>query len=266
MIRSLSRALDILTIFNKRDSASASEIASELKIPRSSVYRILETLIDKDFIYQHKSDRRFRLSQKIRTLSDGYTEEDHMANISRSFLEGFTKKHNWPATLATLSGLSIVVRENTDLQSPLAVEEFTIGYRMAILDTASGYCILAHMAADRRRILLEMLAKTVPGEMTKASSSSGFKKEMENIRRAGFAVRDRTRRYDDQTAISVPIMISEDDVKGALTVRYSKSAYPLEKAIGMFLPSLRKAAEGIGDRIEKHIKRQKKLWTENIQA
>ena len=102
--------------------------------------------------------------------------------------------------------------------------------------------------------------------MTKASSSSGFKKEMENIRRAGFAVRDRTRRYDDQTAISVPIMISEDDVKGALTVRYSKSAYPLEKAIGMFLPSLRKAAEGIGDRIEKHIKRQKKLWTENIQA
>ena len=266
MIRSLSRALDILTIFNKRDSASASEIASELKIPRSSVYRILETLIDKDFIYQHKSDRRFRLSQKIRTLSDGYTEEDHMANISRSFLEGFTKKHNWPATLATLSGLSIVVRENTDLQSPLAVEEFTIGYRMPILDTASGYCILAHMAIDRRRIILETLAKTAPGDMGKTVSSNRFKKEMEDIKEMGFAIRDRTRHHDDQTAISVPIMIAEGDVRGALTVRYSKSAYPLDKAIGMFLPSLKKAAKGIGDRIEKHIKRQKILWDKNFQV
>ena len=81
-----------------------------------------------------------------------------------------------------------------------------------------------------------------------------------------FAFRDRTRRHDDQTAISVTIMIAEDDVRGALTVRYSKSAYPLDKAIGMFLPSMKKAAEGIGDRIEKHIKRQKKLWAKYIQA
>ena len=253
MIRSLSRALDILTILNKRDSASASEIATELKIPRSSVYRILETLIDKNFIYQHKSDKRFRLSQKIRTLTDGYTEEDHMANISRSFLERFTKKHNWPATLATLSGLSIVVRENTDLQSPLAVEEFTIGYRMPILETASGCCILAHMTLNRRKIILDTLAKTAPENTATASNRTLFEKEMATIRKNGFAVKDRTRRYDDHTAISVPIMVSEDDVKGALTVRYSKSAYPLEKAIDMFRPSLKKAAEGIADRIEKHI-------------
>ena len=58
MIRSLSRGLDILTILNKRDSASASEV-SELhwNMPRSTVYRILETLVKKGFIYQHKSDK-----------------------------------------------------------------------------------------------------------------------------------------------------------------------------------------------------------------
>ena len=82
MIRSLSRGLDILTILNKRDSASASEVSEALEVPRSTVYRILETLVKKGFIYQHKSDKRFRLTDKIRSLSDGYTEEDHMANIS----------------------------------------------------------------------------------------------------------------------------------------------------------------------------------------
>ena len=121
MIRSLSRGLDILTILNKKGSASASEISVSLRMPRSTVYRILETLVNKGFIYQHKSDKRFRLTDKIGTLSNGYTEEDHMANISRNYLEKFTEKFQWPATLATLSGLSIVVRENTDLESPYAV-------------------------------------------------------------------------------------------------------------------------------------------------
>ena len=50
-----------------------------------------------------------------------------MANIGRVYLEKFTKKYHWPATLAMLSGLSIIVRENTDLDSPFAVEQFTIG-------------------------------------------------------------------------------------------------------------------------------------------
>jgi len=87
LIRSLSRGLDIIAIFNKSDSASASEISKKLKMPRSTVYRILETLIEKGFIYQHSFDRRFRLTQKVSSLSDGYTDEDHMANISRKFLE-----------------------------------------------------------------------------------------------------------------------------------------------------------------------------------
>jgi len=259
MIRSLSRGLDILSIFNKRDSASAADIAKELKMPRSSVYRILGTLIEKNFIYQHNSDKRFRLTQKIRSLSDGYTDEDHMANIGRDFLERFTKKHNWPATLATISGLELVVRENTDQISPFAVEKFTVGYRMPILNTASGLCILAYMPIKRSELIFTTLLDTNRKTNKSILDIKSFNKKMSAIKKQGYATMNRARRFDDQIAISVPIITESQEVKGALTVRYSKSALTLKKAIQIFVPSLNKAAEGIASRINLHIDRQRRI-------
>ena len=262
MIRSLSRGLDILTILNKRDSASALEISELLNMPRSTVYRILETLVIKEFIYQHKSDKRFRLTDKIRTLSDGYSEEDHMANIGRVYLEKFTKKYHWPATLAMLSGLSIIVRENTDLDSPFAVEQFTIGYRMPILDTASGLCILAFLKKEKRDLLINTLLSSEDGNPEDYNQIE-IERELKLIKENGYAVKIRTRRFTDQTAISIPIINSSLIIKGALTVRYSSTAYDLKDAINLFTPNLTEAADEIASRIDIHINRQKKALKTN---
>lgn len=121
MIRSLSRGLEILVLLNRRDSASAGELEKELGIPRATVYRILETLCDKNLIRQHDVDQRFRITPMVRTLSAGFTDEDHMAHISRRYLKHVTKQLNWPVALATISGVDLIVRENTDQMSPLVL-------------------------------------------------------------------------------------------------------------------------------------------------
>lgn len=259
MIRSLSRGLDIIAIFNKSDSASASEISKKLKMPRSTVYRILETLIEKGFIYQHSSDRRFRLTQKVSSLSDGYTDEDHMANISRKFLEKFTQEHDWPVTLATISGIDIVVRENTDRQSPFASEQFSIGYRMPILETASGLCMLAYMPIKRQKLILKTLAKTNNDPKKIANNTAVLEKKLVKILNQGFSVKNRARRFADLTAISVPIITEEEAVRGALTIRYSRSAIALEQAVAKFVPSLMKTSLEIASRINLRINKQQSL-------
>ena len=50
---------------------------------------------------------------------------------------------------------------------------------------------------------------------------------MSTIKKQGYAIMNRTRRFDDQIAISIPIITDSQEVKGALTVRYSKSALTL---------------------------------------
>ena len=66
------------------------------------------------------------------------------------------------------------------------------------------------------------------------------------------AVKIRTRRYTDQTALSVPIKNSKSIIKGALTVRYSSSAYDLDDAIKLFIPRLKEASDEIATKIDTH--------------
>ena len=258
MIRSLSRGLDILTVLNKRDSASAAEIAAEVHAPRATVYRILETLTEKGFIYRHDSDGRFRITLKVRTLSDGFTDEDHMANISRPVMSRLTRKFSWPVTLATISGIDLIVRENTDQESPLATERFTIGYRMPLLRTASGLCILANMTRSRRNVVLKTLADTESRSRELVRQRGTLEKKLKEIRSKGYSVNHRARRVADMTAISVPILTQPHTVRGAVTIRYAQTVMTLPQAVKKFVPELRAAADGIAKRVSLHIERQKK--------
>ena len=256
MIRSLSRGLDILILLNRRDSVSASEFASELKIPRATVYRILGTLADKGLVYQHHTDQRFRITRKVRVLSDGFTDEDHIAHISRPFLRKITKKLDWPVALATISGVDLIVRENTDKLSPLAIENFSSGYRMPILHTASGICILAYMKSERQRVILDTLAEMDREGDRVVHQRQTLERKFSEVRRRGFSVHHRHRRYSDLTAISVPILPDNNVVSGAVTIRYARMAMKLSVALERFMPVITDAADGIASRLKLHFERQ----------
>lgn len=256
MIRSLSRGLDVLILLNRRDSLSASELACELEIPRATVYRILETLTDKGLIEQHNSDQRYRITQKVRILSDGFTDDDHIANLSRPFLKRVTKKLSWPCALVTLSGVDLVIRDNTDNESPLAIESFSSGYRMPILHTASGMCILAYMNRSRRNVILDTLAEMDRKQDKVVHQREPLKRKFSEIRRRGFSVHHRHRRYSDLTAISFPIIFEKGDVRGAVTIRYARTAMNLTTAAQTFVPEIRTAADGIANRLKLHLERQ----------
>ena len=50
----------------------------------------------------------------------------------------------------------------------------------------------------------------------------------------------------------MPIKNSKSIIKGALTVRYSSSAYDLDDAIKLFIPRLKEASDEIATKIDTH--------------
>ncbi|MGE3667656.1 MAG: helix-turn-helix domain-containing protein, partial [Steroidobacteraceae bacterium] len=228
-IRALIRGLDALTVLNLRNGATVSEVAQDIRLPRTTTYRILETLSHAGYVYRDPVDDRYRLTIMVRGLSDGFDDEAWVTQVARPFLNELTKDIVWPVAIASLSGTSMMVRESTDHRSPLAVERFSAGFRVPLLTSASGRVFLAFSSPAQRDSLLEILSRSTRDADKLAGNRTEVHKILAETRTQGYATAVRPRRVTDEITMAVPVQL-EDRVLAAVSVRFSGTAVPMKLA------------------------------------
>jgi IclR family mhp operon transcriptional activator len=238
------RGLDALTVLNLRDGATVSEVAHEIRLPRTTAYRILETLCNAGFVFRDAADDRYRLTILVRALSDGFDDEAWVTQIAKPSIYELCREIVWPVSIATLSGTTMLVRESTDHSSPLAIERYSAGFRAPLLTTATGRVYLANVPAPQRETLIEILARSNKEEDRLARSRTDLARQLGEIKASGYATATRTRRLMEEVSISVPVLLDER-VLASLTVRFAASAVPLKSGLERFLPKLRQCAAKI---------------------
>jgi IclR family mhp operon transcriptional activator len=243
-IRALMRGLDALTVLNLRDGATVSEVAQEIRLPRTTVYRILETLCNAGFVFRDPADDRYRLTILVRGLSDGFDDEAWVTQIAKPVIYDLCREIVWPVSIATLSGTTMLVRESTDHSSPLAIERYSAGFRAPLLSTATGRVYLANAPAPQRDLLIEILVRSNKPEDKPARSRAELLRVLAEIKALGYATATRTRRLMEEVSLSVPILL-EDRVLASLTARFAASAVPPKNGVERFLPKLRQCAAKI---------------------
>lgn len=244
-IRALLRGLDVLHVLNLHNGATVSEVAGAIDLPRTTTYRILESLCVAGYAYRAASDERYRLTIMVRGLSDGFDDEAWVTQIARPHIYDLCAELVWPIAVATLSGTTMLVRQTTDHRSPLAIEKRGPGFRVAILGSASGQVYLAFCSKEQREAILDALAKSKRDEDQPARNRKKLYESLQEIRKRGYALWRRPRRVSDEISLSVPIM-SGERLLAALTMRFSSTAIPEADALRKFLPRLRSVAEQIG--------------------
>ena len=163
-IRALIRGLDALTVLNLRNGATVSEVAQEIKLPRTTTYRILETL--------SHAGSSIAIQRMIDTVSRSWfagcptdsTTKPGSRRSPRPYIYELGKEIVWPVAIASLSGTSMMVRESTDHRSPLAVERYSAGFRFPLLTSSSGRVYLAFAPTAQRDSLLEILSRSTREE------------------------------------------------------------------------------------------------------
>jgi len=244
-IRALMRGLDALTVLNLRDGATVSEVALEIRLPRTTVYRILQTLCNAGFVVRDLADDRYRLTILVRALSDGFDDEAWVTQVAKPFIHDLCREIVWPVSIATLSGTAMLVRESTDHSSPLAIERYSAGFRAPLLTTAAGRVYLANSPVPQREALIDILARSNKEEDKPARARADLQRMLGDIRACGFATATRNRRLMEEVTVGVPILLRER-VLASLTVRFAASAVPLKSGLERFLPKLRQCAAKIG--------------------
>jgi IclR family mhp operon transcriptional activator len=243
-IRALMRGLDALTVLNLRDGATVSEVAHEIRLPRTTVYRILETLCNSGFVYRDSTDERYRLTILVRGLSEGFDDEVWVSQIAKPMIYSLCAEIVWPVNFATLSGSKMMVREATDHSTPLAIERYSAGLQLPLLNTAAGRTYLANCPSVQRDALIDILARSNKEEDKPARDRAELLRSLAEIKALGYATSTRARRLIDEHAISVPVPLN-DRTLAALTVRFTATALPLKTGIERFLPKLRQCAAKI---------------------
>lgn len=243
-IRALNRGLEVLMELNRLQRAAINTISAAVGLPRTTTYRILETLRLAGYVERESSDDCYCPTIMVRALSDGFDDEASVTQLARPHLARLGTEIVWPIAIATPSGSSMLIRETTDRQSPLALEQNRTGTRVSMLSSAAGRAYLAFCAPAEREAMVDLLARTAAPEERLAHDTQELERLLEETRAQGYGISTRARRVSEEISLAIPIRV-RDRMLAAMVVRFSASAVPLRTAVDQFLPRLRATAESI---------------------
>ncbi len=237
-IRALNRGLEVLAQLNRLERAAINTLASAVRLPRTTTYRILETLRLGGYVERDAHDDCYRPTIMVRSLAEGFDDEAMVAHLAKPHISGLCGSIVWPIAIATPAGGAMMIRETTDAQSPLALEQYGAGIRVPMLTSAAGRAYLAFCTPAQREALLELLSRSSQPEDRLIRSRVDVEKILQETRSQGYAIAQRARRVSEETSIAIPVRYKER-VLATISVRFAATAVPLRTAIEQFLPKMR---------------------------
>ncbi len=238
-IRALSRGLEVLAELNRQERAPIHTLSSAVRLPRTTTFRILETLRLAGFVERDAHDDCYRPTVHVRSLADGFDDEAMIAHIAKTYLPALAEDIVWPMDIATPAGTAMMVRETS--RSPLALEPTGTGDLLPMLTSAAGRTYLAFSKAAVRDAVLDSLAHNASPDERLARDRPEIERILQESRAQGFGQSQRARRISQEITLAVPLRAAER-VLGTLAVRFAATAVPLRSAIDQFLPKMRDVA------------------------
>lgn len=245
-IRSLRRGLLVLEALNEARSATACELSTSLDLSRSTVHRLLRTLVEEGFVYNVPGSDNFSLSSGMRRLCSSYDETERIVEAAGDVITDLSERILWPVDLAVPNGSAMVLRVSTHRQSPRTLYPDTkIGDIVPYASTAPGRAFLASIGEDECLRILQ-LSPAERSDHASTRESDPIFRVLEQVRQCGFGFRHggllpRT------SAIAVPVQISNRP-SGCLNLMYYTSTMTMAQAAKTYLPLLKETARAIEGR------------------
>jgi len=212
-IEPVRRSFAILEALSRRPHGTIATLSTETGLPRPTVARLLNTLVELGYATQVSRLLGYRLTDRVLALAQGIRFIDHLVDIAAPHMQRFTQDHGWPLYLGSISHRAITIRYSTAAESPLSFERTALQRRSPILSGALGRAWLAFSTDEERRAILRDL-----GVRHDAKLATAF----ERIRRQGHAFSVVTRAARLQ-GIAVAIQ-RNDRVLGCISMRFTRSA------------------------------------------
>ncbi|CDZ26919.1 Transcriptional regulator KdgR [Neorhizobium galegae bv. officinalis] len=244
-LSSVSMAIRILKAFEGDDAEiGVTELARRLGIAKSTVHRLVVTLMAEDFLEQNSETGRYRLGLGLFGLGSLVRNRMDLSTEARTLLIDLRQETGETVLLAVPAGPEIMyVRVQPSRQAVRINAE--IGMRAPYHSTAAGRAVLAFQPEDR---VAALVGATLPLRTPKTvTEPDKLQKLLGNIRRLGYAMEDEENELG-MRAIAAPIHDAQSEVVGAVAIAGPVQRLSLKNLNGFAEPLL-VAARAISARL-----------------
>jgi len=152
VVPGLERGLRLLQLFNRQQrTLGAPEIAKALGVPRSTVFRLIQTLEQLDFL-ERAADGNYQLGPAVLRVGFEYLASLELTELAAPVMQKLRDRTGYAAQLSVRDGREVVVVLKTSAVSAFA-SQVQVGTRFPVHATAYGRALLAGLSAAELRKL-----------------------------------------------------------------------------------------------------------------
>lgn len=216
VVQSVDRTLSILELMaDYDDGLGITELSKKVGLHKSTVHRLLATLIYKGYVIQDHQTNRYRLTLKIFELGNKIVEDMDILKASKSHTESLMKSVNEVVHLVIRDDDHIIYIDKVEANNTIRMAS-NIGRRSPLYSTSVGKAILAHLDDEE---VLEIWRNSDVKKFTDKTITDYdlFRNELEKVRLKGYAEDDEENELGVR-CIGAPVFNYRGKVEGAISI------------------------------------------------
>jgi DNA-binding IclR family transcriptional regulator len=248
MVNMVQKAFSIINVLSEGTDLSLTEITQRLKLPKSTVHSLLETLKLEKVLEKDTNNGKFHLGVKLVELGNRAQLELDICKIALPFLRGLNVEFDETIHLTVLDNDEVLYVGCIESSRRLRTYS-VLGVRAPLYCTAVGKAILAFLPEKE----ISRIIHDKPLEKITANTlvdEDLLLKDLAQIRKRGYAI-DDMEHEEHLRCVGAPVWNAQGNVFAALSISGPAVRNTRERIKGM-APSVINAGLEISKRLGYH--------------
>ncbi|WP_042300261.1 IclR family transcriptional regulator [Paraburkholderia kururiensis] len=245
----LERGLRILSEFSPREPVlDAPELSRRLGIPRTTVFRLLQTLESLGFLERADRDRNYRLGVAVLRLGFEYLSSLELTDLGLPLIEALRDATGLTTHIVIRDGRDIVFVAKAQSHEPIfSSVKVNVGTRLPAHATTHGQVLMGDLTLDELRALyperqLERFTSSTPDTVEEL-----FSRIREDAER-GYAVSESSFERGI-SVVSAPVRNDTGRIAAVVTTTIARMSIDTSLLDGGLIDKVRHAADELSKRL-----------------
>ena len=257
--RSLDRGITLLEVLARNGASSLADLHRESGLPKSTIRRLLATLINRRMVRRSLSDKRYRINITLPASAGEPVppELTVLVDVAMPHAIELTRSIGWPSDIHLVDANCMRIVDSTRPLSPFHLYRGLVNRKLNIFGAASGMICLASMEEEAiAHYHRATMGDRIWGLARFNLSLEAYMEETMITRERGYGVRltsylGETVLDDGLAAIALPLL-QDGRPFGALSILWPRTYKDHVEFAKDYLAALAEAVEAVNQALQQY--------------